>query len=64
MPEFTHAGGIVVRYDGQPQYLIVTAKYNPDHWVLPKGHIEPGESLEDNPFGGRVLRPRGGALYK
>lgn len=43
----THAGGVVVRYDGDvPRFLIVRAKRNPEHWVLPKGHIEPGETPE------------------
>jgi len=47
MTDFTHAGGIVYRQcDGAVLYLIVTAKKNPDHWVLPKGHIEPGETPE------------------
>ncbi|WP_408998384.1 NUDIX domain-containing protein [Syntrophus buswellii] len=45
---FTHAGGVVVRYDksGEPRFLIVSAKKIPEHWVLPKGHITPGEDLE------------------
>jgi 8-oxo-dGTP pyrophosphatase MutT (NUDIX family) len=43
----THAGGLVFRrQDGDVQYLIVRAKPNPTHWVIPKGHIEPGESPE------------------
>lgn len=47
MSEYTHAGGVVYRVvEGQPQYLIVTAKKNPEHWVLPKGHIECGETPE------------------
>lgn len=47
MEEFTHAGGLVFRRkDGEIFYLIVKAKPNPAHWVIPKGHIEPGESPE------------------
>ena len=43
----THAGGVVVRSDGAaPQYLVVQAKNEPREWVLPKGHIERGESTE------------------
>lgn len=43
----THAGGIVARYDGSDiKYLLTAAKRNPEHWVLPKGHIESGESAE------------------
>lgn len=41
----THAGGVVFREtNGAVQYLLVQASKNPDEWVLPKGHIEPGES--------------------
>lgn len=40
----THAGGVVYRMSrGTPEYLLVTARRAPDEWVLPKGHIEPGE---------------------
>jgi 8-oxo-dGTP pyrophosphatase MutT (NUDIX family) len=42
------AGAIVVSIgkDGIPLTLLVTAKRNADHWVFPKGHVEPGETLE------------------
>ena len=47
MPPYTHAGGLVYRtLNGQVHYLLVQAKPNPDHWVIPKGHIEPGETPE------------------
>ena len=48
MPEFSHAGGVVVRSaaDGQ-RFLVAQASRNPDHWVLPKGHIDPGETAEE-----------------
>jgi ADP-ribose pyrophosphatase YjhB (NUDIX family) len=43
----SHAGGVVIRREGTTvKYLIVNAKIKPDEWVLPKGHIEPGESAE------------------
>lgn len=43
--QFTHAGGVVFRKDrGSPEYLLVQATQNKEEWVLPKGHIEPGES--------------------
>jgi 8-oxo-dGTP pyrophosphatase MutT (NUDIX family) len=43
-PEDTHAGGIVFREaNGVVEYLLVRAKNAPE-WVLPKGHIEVGES--------------------
>jgi len=42
------AGAIVIsiRDDGTPMTLLVTARRNPEHWVFPKGHVEPGETLE------------------
>ena len=40
----THAGGVVLR-DGR--VLLVRAKPAPHDWVLPKGHVEPGESPVD-----------------
>lgn len=41
----THAGGIVVRFEGkQRKYLLVRSRTNMTHWVFPKGHIKPGES--------------------
>lgn len=42
------AGAIAVRTDGpEPLFLVVTAKKNPRAWIFPKGHIEPGETLEE-----------------
>jgi NUDIX domain len=44
----THAGGVVFRIRaGQPQYLLVEAKDDPDHWVLPKGHVEEAEDSRE-----------------
>lgn len=45
----THAGGVVYRMNeqgGGREYLLVGAKQGND-WVLPKGHIEQGESLRE-----------------
>ena len=43
----THAGGVVIRREGvNIQYLVVQTKKEPREWVLPKGHIEGGESME------------------
>jgi 8-oxo-dGTP pyrophosphatase MutT (NUDIX family) len=40
----THAGGVVFRRRKSiTQFLMVQAKKDPNDWVLPKGHIEPGE---------------------
>jgi 8-oxo-dGTP pyrophosphatase MutT (NUDIX family) len=32
--------------DGEREYLLVEASRSPGKWVLPKGHIEPGETPE------------------
>ena len=46
--EYTHAGGIVSRReDGARSYLLVRSSRDASHWVLPKGHIDAGESAED-----------------
>ena len=48
MPDFSHAGGVVVRSSGERhRFLVVQASRNPDHWVLPKGHIDPGEGAAE-----------------
>ena len=45
--EPSHAGGVVHRLRaGVREFLLVTARRTPQHWVLPKGHIDPGESPE------------------
>ena len=43
----THAGGVVRRNgrDGA-RFLLVRARRPPFDWVIPKGHIEPGETPE------------------
>ncbi len=42
----THAGAVTFRKNrDQTRYLIVSSS-DGTHWVLPKGHIEPGESPE------------------
>jgi 8-oxo-dGTP pyrophosphatase MutT (NUDIX family) len=47
MSELTHAGGIVVFLEkGSLLYLMITAKKDPNRWVFPKGHINPGETPE------------------
>ena len=42
----THAGGVVfrARRDGSIEYLLAQASGKRHEWVLPKGHIEPGET--------------------
>jgi 8-oxo-dGTP pyrophosphatase MutT (NUDIX family) len=40
----THAGGVVYRLEnGTAKYLLVESNDKKHEWVLPKGHIEPGE---------------------
>jgi 8-oxo-dGTP pyrophosphatase MutT (NUDIX family) len=46
-PHLTHAGGVVVRGDADRRVLLVRAKPAPHDWVLPKGHIERGETPEE-----------------
>ena len=44
---YSHAGGVVARIvNGEPEYLLVEASKVRGLWVLPKGHIEPGETPE------------------
>jgi 8-oxo-dGTP pyrophosphatase MutT (NUDIX family) len=44
---WSHAGGVVIRtVDNELKYLLVEASDNRDVWVLPKGHIEKGETPE------------------
>jgi 8-oxo-dGTP pyrophosphatase MutT (NUDIX family) len=43
----SHAGGVVTRtVNGEREYLLVEASRSRGLWVLPKGHIEPGETIE------------------
>ncbi len=43
-----HAGGVVSRVrGGHPEYLLVEASRDPNQWVLPKGHVEEGESHQE-----------------
>ena len=65
----THAGGVVFRRDRDAiRYLLVTAMNQNKDWVLPKGHIESGESpaetaarevLEESGVRGRVIEKLG-----
>ncbi len=45
---FTHAGGVVYKGTGdRVQYLLVQATKKHEEWVLPKGHINPGERMQE-----------------
>jgi 8-oxo-dGTP pyrophosphatase MutT (NUDIX family) len=58
----THAGGVVVRHrtDGMPELLVVTGRRHRDHWVLPKGHVDPGEVPEETAV--REVREESGVI--
>jgi 8-oxo-dGTP pyrophosphatase MutT (NUDIX family) len=69
MTDFKQAGAIVVRAGKNgPRILLVTARRNPDNWIFPKGHVEPGETLraaavrearEEAGVEGNVIAPAG-----
>ena len=45
---FSHAGGVAYRErNGRVEILLVRAKRKPHEWVLPKGHVETGETLRE-----------------
>jgi len=45
MEPIPQVGAIVFRNDRTPpQILLVQARKDPDKWIFPKGHIDPGES--------------------
>jgi 8-oxo-dGTP pyrophosphatase MutT (NUDIX family) len=59
MPRVRQAGAIAVRLDGpEPLFLLVTARRNPQEWIFPKGHLEPGEEPVDTAV--RELREEAG----
>jgi len=45
-PEAVSAGGMVVSSYGQSVRILLVRDTNYDDWVCPKGHVEPGETLE------------------
>ena len=38
------AGAVVYRTGDQLEFLLVRARRTPNQWILPKGHLEPGET--------------------
>ena len=59
MENVQQAAAITFRMEnGVPLVLIVRAKRNPGHWIFPKGHVEPDETLEAAAM--RELREEGG----
>lgn len=47
MSDIREAGGVVFKSEGGVlEFLLTTARDNPDHWIFPKGHLQPGETPE------------------
>ncbi len=46
MEALTHAGSVVFRRNEDGILYLVISSSDRTHWVLPKGHIQPGESPE------------------
>ena len=42
--KLTHAGAVVFRDDGTQALFLVVSSSDGLNWVLPKGHIDPGET--------------------
>ena len=62
----THAGCVVYRNDDDRVRFLVISSSTGEHWVLPKGHIDPGESpettalrelVEETGVLGEIIRP-------
>ncbi len=45
--KFTHAGGVVFKREGDKTYYLIISSSDGENWVLPKGHIEFGETLQE-----------------
>lgn len=46
IPEHLSAGGVVTRLENSRVYIALVREKRLSKYVLPKGHVEPGESLE------------------
>jgi 8-oxo-dGTP pyrophosphatase MutT (NUDIX family) len=74
MSHVAQAGAIAVRGEGaDAEVLIVRARKNPNDWIFPKGHIEPGETAaeaavrelrEEAGVVGRAIRPVGVSVFE
>jgi 8-oxo-dGTP pyrophosphatase MutT (NUDIX family) len=48
LPLVVQAGAVVYRKDDHGiRILLVRARRNPEDWIFPKGHVEPGESADE-----------------
>lgn len=72
MEPILQAGAVAVRVGDSPRVLLVRARLHPEHWLFPKGHIDPGETAEEAAVrelaeeagvAGRVLAPVGSSGY-
>jgi 8-oxo-dGTP pyrophosphatase MutT (NUDIX family) len=64
--QLTHAGGVVFRPQDDGNLFLVVSSSDGRNWVLPKGHIEPGETsaaaalrevAEEAGVIGQILKP-------
>ncbi len=69
----THAGTVVFRKNGDQTLYLVISSSNGLHWVLPNGHIDPGESAdaaalrelqEEAGIRGELIQPLGIQYYE
>ena len=56
----THAGAVTFRKSNNRILYLIVSSSNSTHWVLPKGHIEPGESPETTAL--RELKEEAGVI--
>jgi 8-oxo-dGTP pyrophosphatase MutT (NUDIX family) len=56
----THAGAVAFRKTGNRTFYLIVSSSDGANWVLPKGHIEPGESPEEAAL--RELREEAGVI--
>lgn len=60
--KLTHAGCIVFQVKGKRKTYLIAASSTGKHWILPKGHIEKGESPRQAAL--RELREETGVVGK
>ena len=58
--KLTHAGGVVFHRDGSQTVYLIVSSSDGKNWVLPKGHIEKGETPQNTAL--RELREEAGIV--